>query len=166
MEDERLKERLARVHEAQEYHSQLEDYHNQVLELRSKTLVADKRGDQNLLNSQAGIGTEQRERAEKKRKRQSQHHVPANESLAIYVSNLPTDGSVTDQLMEALFGSYGSLRKIHFYRDKATDELKGDALVIYNLDRDTDKSSLVESVCSQVCQKFVLCQFSVRARTV
>ena len=151
VEDERLQDRLARVQEAQEYHYQLEDYHNQVLELRS----TNNKMAMNAL--QAGIGTEQRQRAEKKRKQNTQS--TSSDSLAIYVSNLPTDGSVSDDLMRALFGSYGNLRKIHLYRDKQTGELKGDALIIYSLGQARDRSSITEAVCSQVRQSLLIILF-------
>jgi hypothetical protein len=143
VEDERLKEHLLMVQEAQQYHDKLEDYHSQVLELRSKALTSN-----NTIKRQAGIGTQQPERVDKKRKKQTADS--SNDSVSIYVSNLPTNGSASEELMRALFGSYGSLRKIHFYVDKRTGELKGDALVIYNLE-DEDRLMLTEAVCSQVC---------------
>jgi hypothetical protein len=147
-EDERLEEQLQRVQKAQEYHSQLEDYHTHLLEIRSKRIAdnTNKNNNNVIQRSQAGIGTEDRQRAEKKRKRQT----IANDSVSIYVSNLPKDGSASDGLMRTLFGSYGTLRKIHFYVDKGTGNLKGDALVIYNVEDASNKSTLTEAVCSQV----------------
>lgn len=149
VEDERLKERLTKVQEAQEYQNQMDDYHKQVLEFRSKHSGANKSKEtNNILNTQAGLGTEQRLWAEKKRKQQTK--TASSDSVALYVSNLPTDGSANTELMEALFGSYGSLRKIHLYRNKQTGDLKGDALVVYNLNYSKERSKLTEDVCSQV----------------
>jgi hypothetical protein len=148
LEDERLKEHFKKMQEAQEYQSQVEENHAQVLLSRSNNLASGKNRNSSMQNSQAGIGTEHQQRAEKKRKQQ----IATNDSLAIYVSNLPTDGSKSDDLMRALFGSYGSLRKIHFYVDKRTGDLKGDALIIYHIDDVNEKSNLAEAVCSQVCK--------------
>jgi hypothetical protein len=151
VEDERLKEHFKKMQEAQEYQSQVEENHTQVLQSRSNNLASGKHRNSSMQNSQAGIGTEHQQRAEKKRKQQ----IATNDSLAIYVSNLPTDGSKSDDLMRALFGSYGSLRKIHFYVDKRTGDLKGDALIIYHIDDVNEKSNLAEAVCSQVCKSAV-----------
>jgi hypothetical protein len=143
VEDERLHQKLALQQQAEEYHIQLEDYHNRIFENRSKSMRQQQTQNN---NAQAGIGTQQREKQEKKRKQQ---HI-ANDSVALYISNLPKDGSATDELMRALFGSYGSLRKIHFYVDRQAGGLKGDALVIYNVDDVADKSDVIDTVCSQV----------------
>jgi hypothetical protein len=78
----------------------------------------------------------------------------SSSSVAIYVSNLPKDdGSTTDgeNIIKELFGSYGSIRKVHFYLDKISGRKKGDALVIYSLQEGEDEGSFLESVCSQVC---------------
>lgn len=145
IEEERMKERFMKMQEAQEYEAQMEEYHARDLESRSKNHASTR--NSSIQNSQAGIGTEHRQRAEKKRKQQTS----TNDSLAIYVSNLPKDNSASDELMRALFGSYGSLRKIHFYVDKKTGAMKGDALVIYHVEDMNEKSELTEAVCTQVC---------------
>jgi RNA recognition motif-containing protein len=64
-------------------------------------------------------------------------HLPSqpDSSVAVYLSGLPEDGSVPEETMQALFGSYGSFRKIHLHRNKKTGELKGDALVIYQIEQ-------------------------------
>jgi hypothetical protein len=140
VEDERLRERLAKVQEAQAYYDQMEDRHNHFMEQR--ILKGNAKN-----STQAGIGTEQRQRFEKKRKQQQ----VVNDSVSIYVSNLPQDDqAATEELMTALFGSYGSLRKIHLYTDRQTGELKGDCLVIYNLEDGENRSTLTDAVCSQV----------------
>ena len=67
------------------------------------------------------------------------------------MSSLPTDGSANEELLQALFGCLGySIRKIHIYVNRQTGELKGDALVVYELPPDEDRNTLTETVCSQV----------------
>ena len=144
-EDQRLKQQLLNMQQAKDYQSQVEDYHSKQLERRYQHFANGKNYSM-ISHSQAGVGTEQRQRVENKRK----HQTMAQDSASLYVSNLPTDGSVTEELMRALFGSYGRLRKIHFYIDKDTGHLKGDALVIFNTDDVDDKSKLLDAVCSQV----------------
>lgn len=150
--EERLKAQAKQLEETERYHSEMEAYHSQALKDRAKAFAAVRNKDYSF--TVAGIGTQQRQKAERKRKRNQGQDTS---SVAIYVSNLPKDGSASEELMQALFGSYGSLRKIHFYMDKRTGDLKGDALVIYNTSVDDDdrseadvKASIVEAVCSQV----------------
>ena len=164
-EEERLRERLDKVEEFKTFEHQIEERYNQRLESRQRR--SSNHNSMNDINtSAAGIGTKQRNRAEKKRKRnalpvslryngQKQNNLSndLSSSIAIYVSNLPKDGSADENVIKSLFGSYGSIRKVHFYLDKATGEKKGDALVIYSLKKGQDESSLTESVCSQVCTK-------------
>ncbi|KAL3935185.1 MAG: hypothetical protein SGBAC_009241 [Bacillariaceae sp.] len=156
--EERLKAQAKQLKESERYNSEMEAYHAQVLQDRAKAFTAVRNKDYSF--SVAGIGTQQRQKGERKRK---QGRTPVQDaSVAVYVSNLPNDGSASEELMRALFGSYGSLRKIHFYMDKRTGDLKGDALVIYNTsnvdgnDRSQAdiKSSIVEAVCSQVRMVF------------
>lgn len=160
-EDERLKEKLLQVHQAQEYHSKLEAHHQQSLQLRLQHLGKQTQtipittttpATTPLLSTQAGIGTQQRQRVEEKRRKT---HLAATtlstETVAIYVSQLPTDGSVNEALLRTLFGSLGySLRKVHIYTNKETGELKGDALIVYELPSGEDRNSLTSTVCSQV----------------
>jgi uncharacterized protein YggU (UPF0235/DUF167 family) len=159
-EDERLKEKLLQVHQTQEYHSKLEAHHQQSLQLRLQHLgkrpltpsTTSTTAMTPLLSTQAGIGTQQRQRVEEKRRKT---HLAATTlsrgTVAIYVSQLPTDGSANEDLLRALFGSLGySLRKVHFYTNKETGELKGDALIVYELPPNEDRNTLTTAVCSQV----------------
>jgi len=150
--EERLKAQEKKLQDTERHHSEMEAYHAQAMKDRAKAYAAVRNKDYSF--TVAGIGTQQRQKSERKRKRNQGQDAS---SVAIYVSNLPKDGSASEELMRALFGSYGNLRKIHFYMNKQTGELKGDALVIYNDDRSQAEvnSSIVEAVCSQV-----------RARTV
>jgi hypothetical protein len=144
IEDERLRHQLEQIEQAKVYQNLMDEQHQ-------RRIQTDHSRD---AGSQAGIGTQQRQRIEQKRKSDKpsdgNNSSSSSSSLAIYVSNLPIDGSVDEQVMRNLFGSYGALRKIHFYGDRETGNLKGDALVIYNLPNGQDRSLLTQSVCSQV----------------
>jgi len=145
LEDERLQAKLMSVHRAQDYQTRLEAYHQESLQKRLQHLG---KGNGLTSTSQAGIGTEQRQRVEEKKRKQQN---VSNDTVALYVSNLPTDGSADEDLLRALFGGLGfSLRKIHFYLNKETGELKGDALAIYGLGAGENRRTLIETVCSQM----------------
>jgi RNA recognition motif-containing protein len=141
VEDERLRERLAQIQQTQAYEQHIQQQYQ-------------RRHDPVMNKSQAGIGTEERHRVEEKiQKRRGPNHsnnASSSDSVAIYVSNLTPDGSANDDLLRELFSSYGEIRKIHFYVDRDTGRRKGDALVIYSLRQDQDRTTLTESVCSQV----------------
>lgn len=99
------------------------------------------------LNSQAAIGTEKRKHMDKQvRKAMSARDI----RVSLYLTGLPTNESVGEDFVRNLFGSYGQIRKVHLYRDKASGEMKGDGLVVYNLASDGSEQELVEVVCSQV----------------
>jgi len=169
LEEERLKQQSDQLQQVMTLEEQIDERYRKRLESRSRARP-DGRNDIN--TSGAGIGTKQRRKAEQKRKRTALPPSLRNNnnnnskkrcggsgdasggrgssSVAIYVSNLPTEG-YGDETIRALFGSYGILRKIHFYTDKSTGKRKGDALVIYSLKEEDNEASLTESVCSQVC---------------
>lgn len=143
VEDGRLRHQLEQLEQARIYQNQMDEQY--------RRRVQSDDGRQSV--SQAGIGTQPRQRLEKKRKLETPFgdvSTASSSSVAIYVSNLPADGSADEQVMTSLFGSYGSLRKIHFYLNKNTGRLKGDALVIYSLQQGQDQTSFTQAVCSQV----------------
>jgi len=152
VEDERLQERLLKIQQAQELERHMELQHKRRHESNARTGIG-----VNSRQSQAGIGTQQRQRVQEEQRNQygpaAKRNEFASESVAIYVANLPRDGSADEELMRGLFSSYGNIRKIHFYVDKRTGQRKGDALVIYSLQQGQDRSALTESVCSQVRAK-------------
>ena len=109
--------------------------------------------------SKEGIGMAARPKLDQK---QQQQHLRSQtgQTVAVYVSGFPTDGSINEEYIKALFGSYGAIRKVHFYRNKATGQLKGDALVIYEQsvhEREDDSAELLKNVCQQVCILVLCC---------
>jgi hypothetical protein len=155
----RLQQQMANLNEAKHFEAQMQEQYKEALEQRKRRLLggnnsnSNNNNPQNSLTSQAGIGTSKRKRVEKEKKRSG--HLPSSSqeqdsSVAVYLSGLPTDGSVPEATLQALFGSYGSLRKIHLYRNKQTSDLKGDALVIYQIGKGEKKHELLQTVCSQV----------------
>jgi hypothetical protein len=179
LEEERLVQQLEEVQQIKTLEQQIDERYQQKMEHRQNLRKKNKKniinnGSNNINTSGAGIGTKQRRKAEAKRQKTAlppslrKNHTKGNRgggggnnnnggdnngsgSVAIYVSNLPTDGSFDDEAtIRGLFSAYGSLRKVHFYMDKTTGKKKGDALVIYSLKEGEEEVSLMESVCSQV----------------
>jgi len=179
IEEERLKHQIQNIDKAKTLEQQLQDRYDQRMEARQQQQRRRKNANNNNKNDinlcAAGIGTKQRNRAEKKRKqtalpsslrneqqnsrdsggdKQSSSSSSSSSSVAIYVScegGSSPHGVVEEAILKALFESYGSIRKIHFYIDKKTGTKKGDALIIYSLQDGEDATSLAQSVCSQVC---------------
>ena len=170
VEEERLAKQLVEVQQVKTLEQQIDERYQQKMEYRIKKRSIVDNGSNNINTSGAGIGTKQRRKAEAKRQKNAlpptlSHKYQGNrggnsnhgsrktggDSVAIYVSNLPTDDSIDEATVQGLFSAYGSLRKIHFYVDKVTGEKKGDAVVIYSLTEGEDENALTESVCSQVC---------------
>jgi hypothetical protein len=176
LEEERLVQQLEEVKQVKTLEQQIDERYQQKMEHRQKQRSKNNsinNGSNNINTSGAGIGTKQRRKAEAKRQKTAlppslrKNHAKGNRgggnnnnsngsgnngsgSVAIYVSNLPTDGSFDEATIRGLFSAYGSLRKVHFYVDKITGNKKGDALVIYSLTEGEDEILLTESVCSQV----------------
>lgn len=161
-QDRQLQQQLTQLNEAQQYEKQMQVHYQQALEQRKQRLLqGHKQKKQPSLNSQAGIGTSKRQRVEQHKSRKehlpfpNHHHNKPQDtsnttiSLAVYLSGLPTDGSLQDDTLRPLFQTYGSIRKIHFYRNKQTEKLKGDALVIYQVEPE-QKDQVLRMVCSQV----------------
>jgi hypothetical protein len=119
-----------------------------------------------------GIGSNDQRHVEVIRKRQLQHpnqqeqrqetptiSTPARTS--IYLTNLPTDGSITERTLRSLFCTYGRLDRVTMYRDRASGELKGDGLIVFGRDAiaattaaqnrgDKAATDLVDIVCTQM----------------
>lgn len=100
----------------------------------------------------------------------------ARNTVAIYVAGLPTvesnnmedtgdgckdhdESADLESLVRQLFGGYGTIVKVHLYREKShRQRIKGDCLIVYKYRADVNdhdnkalqSSSLVETVCMQV----------------
>ena len=165
MEEDRIRTNLIKVQQAQSDQQELEALHQQSLEMRRfyhhSSTTTTTTGS--VPSTQAGIGTLERHRADDRQRRTQDRSTKAaqDDTVAVYVANLPTNGSVNETVLRTLFGSLGyKLRKIHLYIHKDTNELKGDALVVYELPPDQDRTMVTETVCTQVrtccCLLFVV----------
>lgn len=106
--------------------------------------------------SMAGIGSQQRDKVERKRQRvlhpsqqQSTHH---QSTVAVYLSGLSVEGGDPSAALWQLFGAFGHVERVHLY--KTTDHtgnstIKGDGLVIYKISSVKEGRRLVEHVCAQ-----------------
>ena len=79
----------------------------------------------------------------------------APSSVALYLSGLPVDGTVDETFLRRLFEPYAPIQKVHLYREKANGQLKGDALIAYQLSNDAGNANLLSDVCSQVRKWFM-----------
>lgn len=139
-EEERLKHQLAQLQETQVLEQQLQEQQAALFRTRQQAQAT---------LSKAGIGTTSRHKLEKQKQRKG-HVAKMNHDLtiAIYLSGLPRN--VTEDFVRQLFSSYGAIRRVILYRNKQTGELKGDALVVYNVRKSTDKQDILDAACSQV----------------
>jgi hypothetical protein len=147
-DDQRLQHQLAQVDEAKQWEAQVQENYRVALEERKKRLHNSSK-----LISQAGVGSVKRKRVEKEKNRTTFGHLDqqADASVSIYMMGIPTDGSVTEETIRSLFSSYGTIRKVHFYRHKQTSILKGDALVVFQAtSKGAERETLLKTVCSQV----------------
>jgi hypothetical protein len=138
-EEEHMKVKLAQLQETKVLEQQLQKQHAAMLIERKQASLA---------ITKAGIGTFRRQKVEKSKEREG-HAVSNNVdlSIALYLSGLPKN--TTENSVRQLFASYGSIRRIHFYRNKETGELKGDGLVVYNAAAG-DGQEILDAVCLQV----------------
>lgn len=137
-EEDRLKVQLAQLQETKLLEQQLQQQHAAMLRERKQASLA---------ISKAGIGTSRRQTLEKSKQRHGHAVSSENDSsIAIYLSGLPK--TMTEDSVRQLFASYGSIRRVHLYRQKQTGELKGDALVVYNAA--ADRQMILAAACSQV----------------
>eukprot|EP00934_Nitzschia_sp_Nitz4_P000930 Nitzschia sp. Nitz4//scaffold81_size91200//65458//66647//NITZ4_004995-RA/size91200-snap-gene-0.25-mRNA-1//1//CDS//3329558737//930//frame0 len=153
VESQRLEAKLRGVEELRDSEAQVEQAYQQFLQGKSKSFAASR--------SQAGLGTAQRDRVDAVQKKQQ--NLDMSDTVAVYVSNLPTDGSVTRELLTALFGGLGyTIRKVHIYYSKQSGEPKGDALIVYNGPEEGDRHLLIETVCSQMNNAELPCGTAIR----
>lgn len=135
-EEVRLKQQLEQLQATKELEQQL--HQQQAVVLRNRQAL-----------SKAGIGTTRRQTLETQKYRKGNVARVNNDlSVAIYISGLPQ--TIQEDFLRQWFESYGAIRRIHFYRNKQTGELKGDALLVYNVRRNAEKQGILDAVCSQV----------------
>mmetsp|Transcript_36052 Transcript_36052/g.53726 ORF Transcript_36052/g.53726 Transcript_36052/m.53726 type:complete len:374 (-) Transcript_36052:386-1507(-) len=143
-EEQRLQAQLHQIENQKKYAEELRKAQAKQLQERKKQMM---------LVTTAGLGTKQRRKVEK-RKRKMGHTVhqeqkkQQDDTVAVYLMGLQT--SATEDKIRPLFESYGTLQKVHFYRNKSTGELKGDCLLVYQLGDEGKRDELLESVCGQV----------------
>jgi len=111
--------RQLQAHADQRYHALLEE--------RKKQHKQQKQMSN--LNSQAAIGSGERKRVERQKKKRTFAAASSSDgdvggSVAVYLSGFPTDGTVDESFLSELFVSFGRIRKVHLYRHKGTDILK------------------------------------------
>jgi hypothetical protein len=132
----RLKQQLEQLQATKQLEQQL--HQQQAVVLRNRQAL-----------SKAGIGTTRRQTLETQKYRQGNVARVNNDlSVAIYISGLPQ--TIKEDFLRQWFESYGVIHRIHFYRNKKTGELKGDALLVYNVRKDAEKQGILDAVCSQV----------------
>ena len=124
--------------------------------------------------SKSGIGTKSRQKIERTKKKEG--HVAIDGSrqrelrCAVYITGLPVgEGTISEDDLAALFGSYGTVKRTTLYVDRRTGRRKGDGLVVYDVPKlagngDGGSSGwkaaedMVRSVCEQVSDNYVLCR--------
>ena len=137
-QDSETQEWEQKIAAAQQREVEAEQHYQRILEERKQ------KRQQKELQSQAGIGTHKRKRAEVTKASLSK--LP---SVALYVSGIPRDGSIQANSLGDIFRAYGTVTKVHYYRDKATGELKGDGLVVFEVQNMQEGGNLLQ-MCAQM----------------
>ncbi|CAB9520224.1 expressed unknown protein [Seminavis robusta] len=140
-----LQQQLKQINQAQQWESQVQEQYRLALEARKKRLHSTT--TTNTSTTQAGIGTAKRNRVERELQKTTHNHL--QQTATIYLTGIPTNGSVPETTIQNLFSSYGTIRKVHYYRDKQTGTLKGDALVVFQSSKNKNEE-LLQMVCSQM----------------
>mmetsp|Transcript_37054 Transcript_37054/g.42278 ORF Transcript_37054/g.42278 Transcript_37054/m.42278 type:complete len:376 (-) Transcript_37054:110-1237(-) len=137
-EEQRLEQKLEQIHQNRQLEQSL---------LRQEEIKRWKT-KQRILQG-IGIPTKKRQRQNNKNEKEEQ------QTASIYVSNLPNHEDC-NSILRTLFESYGTIRKIHQYRNKETNEFKSDALIVYSLLNSTNHHTdeFLQSICQQLngCQ--------------
>jgi hypothetical protein len=143
-EEERLQNQIQHIHATQQFEEDLIRLRAHQQQQRKSLLT------KMLPNKNSGIGTsEQRDR---KRKIQQLQKRTAEKGMdfktSLYLSNLSP--MTSEEVIHNLFGSYGKIKRVHFYCNKETGERKGDGLVIYERMEGNSMKDFLLSVCAQV----------------
>jgi hypothetical protein len=165
-EEQRLQHQLRLIDAAK----QLEQEQVQRRVLHSKLLEQQheqqKHRDGHLSSSQAGIGTaEQRNRKRMAHQQQLRQQQEQDCSSSLYLYNLSSTTAI--DVIRNLFQSYGTIKRVHFYSNKATGLRKGDGLVTYETKNGKEISTdFLLSVCQQVSFCQYTCQYNVHLAAV
>jgi hypothetical protein len=124
-------------------------------ELRQKGFQREaERKQQALLRNWAYLLDRQTRRAEQLEAVRARKTAPApsRTTMAVYWSTAPPDVALEESDVRQLFCLYGAIHKIVQYRNKETGILKGDGLVIYQVDKlhQLESRDLIHLVCGQV----------------
>ena len=155
-EEQKLQRQLDDIQVAQRAEETIRQQHAALLAKRQA-------GMKQLKQTKAGLGTRQQKKTERF-KRKHGHAVSGtpqrNDTAALYLSALPR--SIEEDTVRSLFGSYGKIQKVHFYRDRQTSELKGDGLLVFGTRNETEKQSIIDAVCTQVGTRRARCGVQIR----
>jgi hypothetical protein len=169
-QDQRLHQLTAQAEQSRLDQARMQEHHRAVLEERKRARISHTSSVPPPPQQKAGgIGSKQRKVGDHSRRIKGQPRTDKNagantddrqSSVAIYVSGLETDGSSfvggggrdeqEQESVRSLFASYGKIVKVRVYRNKMTGDLKGDALVVFQVSCQVEGDALVQMVCSQV----------------
>lgn len=138
--DATLQRQLEQVETVKQYEAEVQAKHYEIQKQRQQ--------------HHQGIGGQhhymnmQKKKNVRSKKRKLTEDKQRDDEASLYLSNLPS--TIQKELVEQLFGSYGSIRRVHFYKDKQTGELKGDGLVVYQAKE--KKLEFLQTICQQVSE--------------
>mmetsp|Transcript_31797 Transcript_31797/g.68831 ORF Transcript_31797/g.68831 Transcript_31797/m.68831 type:complete len:500 (+) Transcript_31797:45-1544(+) len=172
-----MKRHMEELERQREVGKMMEERQKRGLEGRIAAATAAANGDSASRvggTSKSGIGTKSRQKIERTKKKEG--HVAIDGSrqrelrCAVYITGLPVgEGTISEDDVAALFGSYGTVKRTTLYVDRRTRRRKGDGLVVYDVPKlagngDVGSSGwkaaedMVRSVCEQVSDTCVLCR--------
>jgi len=159
-------ERIGRLQAAQDQVAQWEQIsqqqYQQNLEQRRQLLLQSQQKSTQQKDSQSRRPQKRaRNHAQQQQSEQESKNSTTAATVAIYVSGFPVaePNVVSEAFVRQLFGAYGKITRVHFYRNPCDQNLKGDGLIVYEVDRMIQEeggdgaTQLLESVCVQVSSR-------------
>ena len=148
-QQEKLKQQLQQIEQAKAYEQQLYEQQQQHYIQRTTATTATTTIAMNTNNSnKAGIGTKSQK---VQNQRQKKDITKQSDTVALYLEGIPANGD--NNLIQSIFQSYGTIQKVHFYRNQTTGECKGDCLLVYQLASGQNRDELIDLVCMQVSDR-------------